>query len=71
MADTDTYPAQGTRTAGQGEYLSTGEAAALLGVSPSTVQRWDREGLLQSHRTLSNQRRFLRHEVLAAIPRPL
>ena len=51
-------------------YISIGEAAQLLGVSVSTLRRWDREGKVSSVRTSGNQRRYdldvlLPHRVVA------
>lgn len=45
------------------EQLPIGEVARLLGVSVETIRRWDKEGLIQSSRTLGGQRRFARSEV--------
>jgi len=39
-------------------YLRRGAVARLLGVSPSTVSRWAREGRLECQRTLGGHRRF-------------
>jgi len=39
-------------------YVSTGEAAQMLGVSVSTLQRWDREGKLVPERTPAGRRRY-------------
>jgi len=39
-------------------YISIGEAAKILGVSVSTLRRWDREGKISSTRTTGNQRRY-------------
>jgi len=39
-------------------YVSIGEAARILGVSVSTLRRWDREGKTTSTRTTGNQRRY-------------
>ena len=39
-------------------YISIGEAAQILGVSVSTLRRWDREGKVSSVRTSGNQRRY-------------
>ena len=38
--------------------LSIREAADLLGVSTSTLRRWEREGKLCPERTAGNQRRY-------------
>jgi len=39
-------------------YVSTGDAAELLGVAVSTLQRWDREGKLVPERTPAGRRRY-------------
>ena len=39
-------------------YVSVGKAAKILGVSISTLQRWDREGKLVSERTPAGHRRY-------------
>ncbi len=46
------------------EWLSLKEAAALLGVHPSTVRLWSDKGLLPVHRTQGGHRRYKRSEVL-------
>ena len=48
------------------EYLLPGEAAALLHVSPKTVNRWANEGRLPCIVTLGGHRRFHRDVVAAA-----
>jgi excisionase family DNA binding protein len=40
------------------KYLSIGEAVKILGVSVSTLRRWDREGKISSTRTTGNHRRY-------------
>jgi excisionase family DNA binding protein len=40
------------------KYVSIGEAAQILGVSVSTLRRWDKEGKISSIRTSGNQRRY-------------
>ncbi len=37
---------------------TAGEFAKLIGVSVSTLQRWDRNGLLVADRTPTNQRQY-------------
>ena len=57
--------------AGQAEkdFLTPGEVARLLHVSPKTVNRWAHEGRLSCIVTLGGHRRFPRTEVEAAIQR--
>jgi len=38
--------------------LSISKAAKFLGVSPETLRRWDRAGILKPYRTRGNQRRY-------------
>lgn len=40
------------------EMVSTGRAAAILGVSPKTIYRMEKKGLIESVRTPGGQRRF-------------
>jgi excisionase family DNA binding protein len=51
-------PEDGPRT-----YLTAGEAARLLAVSPKTVSRWADKGLIPCVVTLGRHRRFDRQEV--------
>jgi excisionase family DNA binding protein len=44
-------------------YLSTGEVAGLLLVSPKTVSRWAKEGKLPFMRTLGGHRRYPEAEI--------
>lgn len=45
------------------QYLSTANAAQMLGVGPTSVKRWADLGLLKCVRTAGNHRRFTREEV--------
>ena len=45
------------------DWLSLGDAAALLGVHPSTVRNWADNGRLPVHRTRGGHRRFRRSDV--------
>lgn len=49
------------------DYLTPGEVAQLLHVSPRTVNRWAREGKLTCVLTLGGHRRFPKAEVLAIV----
>lgn len=40
------------------KYYSIGQAAELLGISTSTLRRWEREGKITPERTQGNQRRY-------------
>lgn len=51
----------------RGEYITTGQAAELLGVSPKTVARWANQGKLPHIITLGGHRRFPKHELLRLI----
>jgi excisionase family DNA binding protein len=64
---TDTHGGTASDTAD--EMLSVGQAAKLIGYSVSTLQRWDRDGLLTAYRSPTNQRRYSRAELLAAVER--
>lgn len=45
------------------EYLTAGEVARLLHVSPKTIGRWATQGLIPCLVTLGGHRRFLREDV--------
>jgi excisionase family DNA binding protein len=51
------------------EFLTPGEVARLLHVSPKTVNRWAHEGRLPCIVTLGGHRRFPRVDVEAAVQR--
>jgi len=56
------------RHAGPAEFLTVGEAAALLGVHADTVKRWEKAGRIQvAWRTPTGHRRFRRDDVEALI----
>lgn len=50
----------------QTEYLTCGQVARLLHVSPKTVNRWAHQGLLPAAQTLGGHLRFRRSDVEAA-----
>ncbi|MDP2776577.1 MAG: helix-turn-helix domain-containing protein [Anaerolineales bacterium] len=45
------------------EWLSLSDAAAVLGVHPSTVRRWSDKGVLPVHKTQGGHRRYKRSEI--------
>ena len=47
----------------QPEYLTPGEVARMLHVSPKTVNRWAHEGRIACIVTLGGHRRFQREEI--------
>lgn len=49
-----------------GSYLSPGQAARILGVSPKTLDRWANDGRIPCGVTLGGHRRF-RADVIAAV----
>jgi excisionase family DNA binding protein len=51
------------------EYLTPGEVARLLHVSPKTVNRWANEGRIRCMVTLGGHRRFRRDDVEVALER--
>lgn len=53
------------------EYLTVSQAAAFLGVSPSTLRNWDRLGKVAAHRHPVNGYRLYMQADLAALLKPL
>ena len=47
--------------------LNTEDAAKLMGVTPSTIQRWVREGRITAYRPHNRYTRFSRNELLAYV----
>lgn len=54
---------------GESAFLSRGEVSRLFGVSPSTVTRWARVGLLKAARTPGGHYRFPAEETRRAAER--
>lgn len=70
MPDTDTYGGAVSATGDAEELIPVGKAAKILGVSVSTMQRYDREGVFIAQRTpFTNQRRYRLGDVLALLNR--
>ena len=63
----------GADPTGDDNLLTPGEVAAIFGVNPKTVTRWERSGRLRAVRTLGGHRRFRAEEVqrLREAGRPL
>jgi DNA (cytosine-5)-methyltransferase 1 len=53
------------------DYLTVAEAAQVLGVSPSTLRNWDREGKLKAQRHPVNEYRLYRREDLERLLRSI
>lgn len=51
------------KASNQREFLTPGEVARLLHVSPKTISRWASQGLLPCLVTLGGHRRFRREDV--------
>jgi excisionase family DNA binding protein len=51
----------------QPTYLRTSQVAEIMFVSPKTVSRWAKEGMLPHLRTLGGHRRFKEDEVRALV----
>lgn len=49
--------------------LSPRDAAEKLGISPDTLRRWERNGLIQSERTPGGQRRYSEEDLSALLER--
>lgn len=60
-----------SRTQNFKAYLTVGEAAAFLGVSPSTLRNWDRAGRLKAGRHPINGYRLYEREALERLLRHL
>ncbi len=56
-------PGERSAHADDEEYLTSSEAARLLGVSPKTISRWADDGRIASIVTLGGHRRFARSVV--------
>jgi DNA-binding transcriptional MerR regulator len=53
------------------EWVSVGEAATIVGVSPSTIRRYERDGILVCWRTPTNVRRYRRADIeRLLVPQP-
>lgn len=64
---THTYLVSEIHTEDTDEWLSIGQAAALMHQSISTLRRYDARGVLKADRTLGGQRRYRRSTIEAAL----
>jgi excisionase family DNA binding protein len=46
-----------------GEWLSSGEAARMIGVDPRTLRGYEDNGLIKSHQTPGGHRRYRKSDV--------
>jgi hypothetical protein len=53
------------------ELLSVTPSAAVIGVHPQTLRRYELAGLITCHRTRGNERRFRRGDLIAFRDNPL
>jgi len=49
----------------ESQYIPIGKAAKLIGVTPTTLRRWEKAGKLKPVRTPTNRRMYLRDEILS------
>lgn len=49
------------------DYLKIKDAAAKLGVSPSTLRNWEKQGKLRAHRNPNNKYRLYKKADLEAL----
>lgn len=69
VPDTDNFPRPGDSTDSHDEWLTIGQAAALMHQSISTLRRYDAQGVLKAERTLGGQRRYRRSVIEALMER--
>ncbi|GEN35944.1 helix-turn-helix domain-containing protein [Aneurinibacillus danicus] len=55
VADSSFYDFNAFETSGDPEFLSPGEVADLLGITPQMVRRYCKEGAIPAYRTLGNR----------------
>jgi len=53
------------------DYLKIKDAAALVGVSPSTLRNWEKLGKLKAHRNPHNSYRLYKQQDLEALLRQI
>lgn len=63
----DTTSSESNRVAD--DFVTIGEAAAIIGFSVKTLQRWDQAGHFKAHRTPGGRRYYLRSELDGALKR--
>ena len=65
--DTDGRSSKVASTRPEPEYLTPGQVARMLHVSPKTVNRWADQGRIGCIVTLGGHRRFARRDVAAVV----
>ncbi len=58
------------QTPAREQWLTLGEACALVGVSPATLRRWSDNGDVRAFTTPGGHRRFARSAILGLLPEP-
>ena len=58
---------RGEKSEKRSDFLTVGEAAAQLDVTPATLRNWDKAGKLKAHRHPVNSYRLYRTEDIEAI----
>jgi DNA-binding transcriptional MerR regulator/quercetin dioxygenase-like cupin family protein len=61
-------PHQGSQSTFPPKYLTVGETARILGISPSTLRLWENEGLISPARSAGRYRLY-NHEILSVLKR--
>jgi hypothetical protein len=55
----------------QSQYISIGKAAKLIGVTPTTLRRWEKAKKIKPARTPTNRRMYSRDEISSMVSRSL
>jgi len=55
----------------QSQYIPIGKAAKLIGVTPTTLRRWEKTGKIKPVRTPTNRRVYSKDEILSIVNRSI